>query len=83
MWQSGGVRQEWNYATTIVVHKKNNQTECDTYQGITLTAHAGKVLLTVIANRLSNYCERKEVSPEEQCGFRPQRSTIDMIFVVR
>ena len=40
-------------------------------------------LCKVIANRLSNYCEREGILPEEQYGFRPQRSTIDMIFVVR
>ena len=46
-------------------------------------AHAGKVLLKVIASRLSDYCERENILPEEQCGFRPQRSTIGMMFVVR
>ena len=46
-------------------------------------AHAGKILLKVIASRLSDYCEREGILPEEQCGFRPHRSTVDMIFVVR
>ena len=45
-------------------------------------AHAGKVFLKVIANRLSNYFERENILPEKQWGFRPQRSTIDTIFVV-
>ena len=46
-------------------------------------AHAGKVLLKVIAGRLSDYCERENILPKEQCGFRPQRSTVDMMLVVR
>ena len=46
-------------------------------------AHAGKVLLKVIAGRLSDYRERENILPEEQCGFGPQRSTVDMMFVVR
>ena len=46
-------------------------------------AHAGKVLLKVIAGRLSNYFEREGILPEEQYGFRPHRSTVDMMFVVR
>ena len=37
----------------------------------------------MVASRLSNYCEAKGILPEEQCGFRPPRSTIDMLFVVR
>ena len=40
-------------------------------------------LLKVIAGRLSDYCERENILPEKQCGFRPQRSTVDMMFVVR
>ena len=44
--------------------------------------HAGKELLKVVARRLSAYCEAKGLDPEEQCGFRPDRSTTDMMFVV-
>ena len=46
-------------------------------------SHAGKVLTKVVAGRLSAYCEAKGLLPEEQCGFRPDRSTTDMMFVVR
>ena len=46
-------------------------------------SHAGKVLLKVVARRLSAYCGAKGLLPEEQCGFRPDRSTTDMMFVVR
>ena len=46
-------------------------------------AHAGKVLLKVIAGCLSDYGERVIILPEERCGFRPQRSTVDMMYVVR
>ena len=42
-----------------------------------------QVPLKVITDRPSNYCEREGTLPEEQCGFRPHRSTIDMIFGVR
>ena len=53
------------------------------YRGISFVAHAGKVILKVIAGRLSDYCERENILPEKQCGFRTQRSTVDMMFVVR
>ena len=33
--------------------------------------------------RLSAYCEAKGLLPEEQCGFRPDHSTTDIMFVVR
>ena len=75
--------QQWKDATINVPHKKKDRTECGNYRGISLVAHAGKVLLKLIAGRLSDYyCEREDVLPEEQCGFRPQRSTVDMMFAV-
>ena len=46
-------------------------------------SHAGKVLLKVVTRRLSAYCEAKGLLPEEQCRFRPDRSTMGMMFVVR
>ena len=66
-----------------VLHKKGDKTECGNYRGISLVSHAGKVLLKVVARRLSAYCEAKGLLPEKQCGFRPNRSTTDMMFVVR
>ena len=74
---------QWKDETIKVLHKKKYQTECGNYRGISLVAHAGKVLLKFIASRPSDYCERENILPEEQCGFRPQRSTIDMMFVLR
>ena len=37
----------------------------------------------MVASRLSNYCETEWILREEQCGWRPARSTVDMLFVVR
>ena len=77
------VPQQWKYAPIIVLHKKKDRTEFGNYRGISLVAHAGKILLKIIARRLSEYCERVGILPEEQSGFRPNRSTTDMLFVIR
>ena len=42
----------------MVLHKKKKRTECGNYSGISLVAHAGEILLKIIARRLSEYCER-------------------------
>ena len=67
----------------MVLHKKKDRTECGNYRGISLVAHCGKILLKTIARRLSEDCERVGILPEEQSGFRPNRFTIDMMFVIR
>ena len=81
--REGEVPQQWKDAVITVLHKKGDKTECGNYRGISLVSHSGKVLLKVVARRLSAYCEAKGLLPEEQCGFRPNRSTTDMMFVVR
>ena len=78
-----GVLQECKDATIIVLFTKKHRTECGNYRGVSLVSNAGKVLLKLIDNRLSNYCERGDILPEEQCGFRPQRLMIDTILAVR
>ena len=83
IWRGGEVPQQWKYAINMVLHKKKDRTECGNYRGISLVAYAGKILLKIIARRLSEYCERVGILQEEQSGFRPNRSTTNMIFVSR
>ncbi|CAN0075652.1 unnamed protein product [Sphacelaria rigidula] len=83
VWTSGEVPQEWKDVTIKALHKKQDRTQCSNYRGISLVAHAAKALLKIVANRLGDFCEGTDVFPEKQCGFRRQRSTIDMMFVVR
>ena len=83
IWRGGEVPQQWKDASIMVLHKKKDRTECGNYRGISLVAHAGKILLKFIARRLGEYCERVGILPEEPSGFRPNRSTTDMMFVIR
>ena len=77
------VPQQWKDAIIMVLHKKKDRTECDNYGGISLVAHAGKILLKITAHHLSEYCERVGILLEEKSGFRPNRSTTNMMFVIR
>ena len=83
VWRGEKIPQEWKYATVKVLHKKSDRSDCNNFRGIPLVSHAGKVLLKIVANRLSDFYEAQQILPEEQCGFRPARSTIYMLFVVR
>ena len=84
IWRGGEVPQ--HYVIIMVLHRKKDRTECGNYRGILLVAHASKILLQIkmiMARRLSEHCERSGIFPEEQSGFRPNHSTIDMMFVIR
>ena len=83
VWRTGDVPQQWKDATMKVLHKKKDHSDCNNYRGISFVAHSGKALLKMVAYRLSNYREAGGILPEEQCGFCPARSTVDMLFVVR
>ena len=47
-----------------------------------MVAHAGKILLKIIARRLSEYCERVGILPEKQIDFRPNRFITNAMFVI-
>ena len=83
VWTGREVPQQWKDATIKVLYKKSDQSNCNNYRGISPLLHAGKVLLKIVANRLSDYREAHAILPDEQCSFRPNRSTVDMLLVVR
>ena len=83
MWSGGEVPQQWKDATIKVLYRKSGRSNCNTYRGISLLSDVGKVLIKIVANRLSDYCEAHGILPDEQCGFQPERSTVDMLLVVR
>ena len=56
----------------MVLYRKKDRTECGNYRGISLVAHASKILLKIIARRLSEYWERVGILTEELSDFRPE-----------
>ena len=81
-WDNMAVPQEFKDATIVHIYKrKGDKSTCDNHRGISLL-WAGKILNRILLNRISLHLS-DTVSPESQCGFRAQRSTIDMIFAAR
>ena len=69
-------------AKIVTLYKhKGERSDCNNYRGISLLSIVGKVVARVILVRLQKLAER--VYPESQCGFRAERSTIDIIFSLR
>ena len=74
--------QEGKHTTIKVLHQKKDRIECGNYRG-SLVAHACKVLLKIVANRQSDFCEKAGILPDEWCEFLPQSWRTDMTLVVR
>ena len=81
-WEMDYVPQAWKDASIITIYKKGDRTDCGNYRGISLLSIAGKIFARILLNRVSTHIT-PEVVPETQCGFRGNRSTIDMIFYLR
>ena len=81
-WQEENVPQEWKDANLVTIFKKGDRTECGNYRGISLLSIAGKAFARILLNRLEKHVTH-QIIPETQCGFRSNRSTIDMIFCLR
>jgi hypothetical protein len=75
IWNKEELPQQWKESIIIPIHKKDDKTECNNYQGISLLSPAYKTLA-----RLTSYVN--EVIGDHQCGFCHDRSTMDQIFYI-
>ena len=75
---TGGIcYPEWLKAK-LVLFKKGDLGQPKNWRGICLLDIASKILSCVMVERLKGVME--ENGPENQCGFRPERGTIDGTF---
>ena len=81
-WRDETLPQDFRESKIVsIFKKKGSKNICGNYRGISLLCVAGKILARIMLSRLSAAFE--DLLPESQCGFRPGRSTIDMIFSLR
>ena len=81
VWKEGIIPKEWQKGIIIPIFKKGDKKDCKNYRGITLLSQCFKIYERIVYLKLINYIENN--FQEEQHGFRPGRSTIDLIFTVR
>jgi sorting nexin-29 len=81
IWKQEKIPNEWSEGILCPIYKKRDRKQCNNYRGISLLNIIYKIVAIILYNRLS-----KIIEPEignYQMGFRPNRSTIDNIFIVR
>jgi len=81
IWKKEKMPEKWKIGLIYPIFKKGDKLQCDNYRGITLLNVIYKVFSSVLLKRLNVYAE--EILGEYQCGFRPERSTVDQIFIMR
>lgn len=83
LFTSGQYVREWSLASLTAVFKKGDATSLDNYRAIAVGAVFGKLYAVLLDRRLSSLAEKAGWRAEGQAGFRPEKSTMDHVFVLR
>ena len=82
--QSGHMPHEWVIGIIKPIYKnKGDINDPDNYRGITLLSCFGKLLTSILNDRLTTYINLNEMMSEAQAGFRKGYSTTDQIFTLK
>ena len=81
IWRQEKIPCEWSEGILCPIYKKRDRKQCNNYRGISLLNITYKIFAILLYNRLSNIIDPK--IGNYKMGFRPNRSTIDNIFIVR
>jgi len=81
IWSKEQLPMEWIQGIICSIYKKGERTTCSNYRPITILNIAYKIFTIILNNRLPKIVESK--LSDVQSGFRPNRSTLDNMFIVR
>jgi hypothetical protein len=80
IWNNEQIPEEWTEGIICPIFKKGDRRLCNNYRSITLLSVVYKIFAILLHNRICTVLEHKIW--EYQTGFRPNRSTIDNIFII-
>jgi len=80
LWNNEQLPQQLNEGIICPVYKEGDRLNCNNYRPITLLNTAYKIFAVLLNKRLIENVENE--LEDNQMGFRPNRSTVDNIFVV-
>ena len=81
IWEKEQLPNQWNEGIICPLYKKGDRLDCKNYRLITLLNVAYKIFAIILNQRLGDFTEA--ILGDYQSVFRPNRSTIDNIFMAR
>ena len=73
----------WGEGFIVPIFNRGYIENMENYQGITLLSVVGKLLTSILNDRLNNQAENYIVYIEAQAGFRKGMGTMDNIFILQ
>ena len=80
-WKFGKTPRDWQTGVIIPIFKKGNRKQCTNYRTRSLLSLPGKVNAKCLERKCREIMESK--LEDDQCGFRPDRSTTGQIFTLK
>ena len=81
IWEKEEILADWKEGHIVKLPKKGDLSSCENYRGIMLLSAPGKVLNSVILQRLKATVDKR--LRDHQAGFRAERSCTDQIATLR
>ena len=72
----------WKKGIIVNIHKAGSLSDPSNYRGITLTSILGKLLSSLVNDRLIRYIDGNNLMSQFQAGFRQDHRTTDHMFVL-
>ena len=81
IWKYETMVKDWATAILIRLYMhKGDKKICESYRGISLLVETSKIFSRIILNRVQGFPDKQLL--EEQAGFRPNLSTIDILKMI-
>ena len=80
--QEGNVPEDIKGSVVKLIYKRNDNLEPSNYRPISISPILLKLMTKIMNIRVTEILERESILSEAQYGFRPNRGTIDAIFIL-
>jgi len=73
----------WRSNVLSPIHKKGDLLDTGNYRGIAIGSNLSKLLLSILNNRLYDFCKKNNILPNNQIGYQKGCRTTDHILVLK